>query len=91
MLNQDQPGPQPGEKRQLLGLVVTSEQTLIKFYKIRINDKYSIRIIQTNVEHDGHLHGIDTITIPEEYFNEFVDGLLGVMDSIEKELNDEPN
>ena len=89
MLNQDRPGPQPGQNEELLGMLlcnVNGVTEITKFFKVRRDERYCIKILQTNPKNI-----YDVITIEEEHFNDFADALVNVLESIEKELNNELN
>ena len=87
MLNQDKPGPQPGQNEELLGIMecnCNGVTEITKFFKVRGDNGYSIKILQTNPKNI-----YDVITIEEEHFNDFADALVNVLQSIENELNNE--
>jgi len=88
MLNQDQPGPQPGQNKELLGLMETNN-VLTKFFKVKKNGIYQIVIEQEPNDSDFYL--TDTIIIEEEHFNDFADALINVLQTIENELSHEFN
>ena len=75
--------------RELLGIIETSNNEITKFFKCKkLNGTYYIEILQMS---ENVNVGVDSITIEEEHFNDFVDSLINVLETIQKHIQNELN
>jgi hypothetical protein len=75
--------------RELLGIIETSNNEVTKFYKCKkLNGNYYIQILQMS---ENEYVGVDSITIEEEHFNDFVDSLINVLETIQTHIQNELN
>ena len=77
----------PGMTRELIGIVETGK-TVTKFYKQKRDGRFSVIIMKTT---DIIKLPFDFITVDEDHFNDFVDGLIDVLQTIEKDVQNELN